>query len=383
MDDAAEFLRSEEFDEVLQAALTGGHHGLVGFSAELFDWHNRPGSEISAGYRVHYEVAGQSFDEVLYATTASVGPPAAHLENQGISFDVWRYPHDPRLPALPDTCDPNTVGNWLRGTSSAEIGSPRLKLLAYRPLRRAVMRAELGQAVFFLKVLRPAKLPGLIRRQELLAQAGLASMHLGSPAEGVLIMPSEQGRPLIDLMANRETIPNAEQLLQALDRLPVEAVDLPRRPAWSERLDFHAATAAEKIGIDQAEGLRERIQKQLDSAPVGPVVATHGDFYEKNIFVHEGRLSVIDSDSLGPGLREDDLACALGHLAVLPSFDEDRFSHLGGVIENWTEEFSKVVNQDALKARVAAVILSLVAGVDQARAKAMYALAEEWIRSIE
>ncbi len=59
------------------------------------------------------------------------------------------------------------VGGWL--------GAPvELEMLAYRPLRRAVLSAH-GDRAAFIKVLRPDKAPGPgAARQRLLHAAGLA-----------------------------------------------------------------------------------------------------------------------------------------------------------------------------------------------------------------
>ena len=106
---------------------------------------------------------------------------------------------------------------------------------------------------------------------------------------------------------------------------------------------------------------------------------THGDFYEANIFTADGRVSaVIDLDSLGPGLREDDLATLLGHLAVLRSLAPTIYPHGDELVIEWFEVLARTCDPAALAARVAGVVLSLVAGTTPDLAAERLATAEEW-----
>ena len=57
----------------------------------------------------------------------------------------------------------------------------------------------------------------------------------------------------------------------------------------------------------------------------------------------------------------DDLACFLGHLAVLPAVDR-RYVHAGRAVERFHRHFAQTVDPAALACRSAAVALSLVAG---------------------
>src|SRR5699024_1729408 len=113
-------------------------------------------------------------------------------------------------------------------------------------------------------------------------------------------------------------------VLGVLDRMPQELVELPRRDAWSDRIvDYgHAAATALPGQAQRIRSLVEHLRRQLDTTDRGPVVPTHGDFYEANLLVSRNRISgVLDIDGAGPGHRVDDLACFLGHLAVLPAVD--------------------------------------------------------------
>lgn len=380
LDREAALLQSPDAAGLLLVALTGDPGAdLPGFAATLIDWQYRPGAEVTAGYQVHYpDGRGGTTSEHLYATTADVGPSAVTVARDGLRFGVWRHPADPRLPGLAPACDPHTVLGWLNGTPAAFD----LTLLSYRPLRRAVLRATADGRVSYLKVLRPERADRLAVRQELLATAGITPALSARPATGVLVTPAASGRQLAEVLASPGDLqlPGPDALVELLDRLPSGLLDLPRRPAWADRLDFHTATAIDRLPgeADRLAALAARLQPVLDSAPVGPVVPTHGDFYEANLMVDSARLSLIDLDASGPGLREDDLACLLAHVAVLPGLSPDHYAGVPPILDAWTADFADRVHPAALFARVAAVILSLVAGGEVGQAEHRLELAEAW-----
>lgn len=384
LDRAAALLQSEDAAGLLLVALTGDPLAtLPGFTVALTGWQYRPGAEVTAGYTVHYTDAGaRQATEYLYATSAPVGPPAATLSRDGLSIGVWRHPHDPRLPGLAPACDPGTVLGWLAETGAATPAAFDLTLLGYRPLRRGVLRATADDSVNYLKVLRPERAERLATRQELLAAAGLTPPLLASPAPGVLVTPAATGRPLAALLARPgdPELPSAPALVDLLDRLPAGLAELELRPAWADRLDFHAGTAGQRLPdqADRITALAARLQGLVDAAPAGPLVPTHGDFYEANILVEGTELTLIDLDAAGPGRREDDLACLLAHVAVLPGLSPFHYGHVPRLLEEWTADFSVRVHPMALFARVAAVLLSLVAGGEAEQAEHRLALAEEW-----
>lgn len=379
---AAALLQSPDAAGLLLAALTGDPGAeLPGFRADLTTWQYRPGAEVSAGFDVTYcDPSGATVTDPLFVTTAPVGGGGgATVTRDGLTFVCWRHPADPWLPGLAPACDPRVVMNWL-GAAPASFD---LTLLGYRPLRRAVLRATADDDVAYLKVLRPERADRLAVRQELLAAAGLTPPLASRPAPGVLITPRAPGRPLSAVLADPgHALPTPDALIDLLDRLPAGLAELPRRPAWADRLDFHAATATDRLpeAADQLAELAGALQTILQDAPVGPIVATHGDFYEANLLVDDGRLALIDLDASGPGLREDDLACLLAHLAVLPHLSPGHYGAVPAVVEEWTADFARRVHPAALYARVAAVILSLIAGGTPGQAEHRLALAQEWAR---
>ncbi|MFV0285861.1 MAG: phosphotransferase, partial [Demequina sp.] len=113
----------------------------------------------------------------------------------------------------------------------------------------------------------------------------------------------------------------------------------------------------------------------------GALVPTHGDFHAANVFVEAGDetrvAALIDLDTLGPGYRVDDLACMLAHLHTLPTFDESGYRDVPRLIRDATEDFSRRVPAHQLRARAAAVLISLMGGSDDAARR------DRWLATAE
>ena len=384
-------LTSPEAADLLQAALTGDPEVVLpGFTAELDDLHYRPGSEVTAIYTVSFRTPdGELSTEHLLATTADVSGRVATLRRDGLTLRVWRHPADPRLPGLAPACDPATVLGWLSAAEPRlrEAGSLHLELLAYRPLRRAVLRATVDGERFYLKVLRPGYDDRLATRQNLLAGAGLTVPLLARPVPGVLISPSIAGRSLahrlVEWQRGHAELPAPQELTALLDRLPAATLALPKRASWSQNIDFHAATARQQLPAEarRIDAIAAAVADILGQGRHGPIVPTHGDFYEANIFVDGTTLRFIDIDSVGPGLREDDLACCLAHLAVLPSLDRNAYPRIPEVLDAWQHAFEHRVDAADLRARTAGVLLSLISGAEPDQALRRLEIAEHYLAS--
>ena len=86
------------------------------------------------------------------------GRPAVH---------VWRHPADPELPGLVVACTPSLL--------SARIGTQvKATMVAYRPTRRAVVRATFpDETTAYAKVLRPSQAASFAQRHRLLTASGV------------------------------------------------------------------------------------------------------------------------------------------------------------------------------------------------------------------
>lgn len=372
---------------------------LAGEGGTLESWvldrvHHRPGVGVTVGLVVSWFPTGGSgpaVQEYLCLTSAPIDARAAGrpgvvaLIDGAHSLHLWRHPADPELPGLEAAC---------RATDAD------LDLVAYRPLRRAVVRvrprpgAASGPDVTYRKVVRPRRVEALHTRHALLRSAGLpVPASLGWTPDGVLTLAALEGPSLAQALAldgARGLSPQA--FLDLLDSLPDGLLDLPCRPPWAEHAQLYASGAALAIPGEASElqELGAQIAELVAQTDPGPVVPTHGDLYEANLLVTGGTITgLLDLDSAGPGHRVDDLACLLGHALVLPCLAPSIYPLVPAAIERWVVAFDAVVDPAALRARAAGVVLSLVAGAvagagdprtDTGRkdAGARLALARDW-----
>ncbi|PQZ96242.1 aminoglycoside phosphotransferase [Arthrobacter sp. MYb227] len=359
-----DFLGSEEFTGMLAeiVAPLGLEHAAITV-AEL---HHRPGAGVSGVF----EATDGSTSMYLGATAEklkSVPEGTVRIENERGSVTVWLHPADPLLPGLPLATTPAFVEETWGGGRTLE----GLRTLAYRPLRRAVMIAQFANdEQLFLKVLRKDA-QSLMDKHLALLEVGIpAPVPAGPPVNEVLACGRTSGQPLAEALMHSAVLPlSPQRIIGLLDSLPKTLLEFPARPAWSDRLGWYGH-AAQTAVPDQGERIGLQIQhlsQLLEACPRGPVVPSHGDFYEANIFVQDGEITgLLDIDSAGPGYLVDDLACFLGHLAVLPNLDQ-RYHRVQEYLESYCRAFaveleSRGIPAAGLYARAACVVLSLVAG---------------------
>ena len=337
--------------------------------------HHRPGAGATGIYQVQAEAEnGELTTDFLCVSTAPLPadiPATVQLSGpDDTTLTVWLHPNDPLLPGLPWACDAQKVGEALfldsQSTGSLPEGVPVLATVSYRPLRRAVLTADLAGQRRYLKVLRAGQAAQLAARHQMLRAAAIPAPSLiDVPAPDVLAMHPAAGTPLAEqLMRDGAESLSPKTLVELLRRLPAEAMQLPERPAWSARVRDYAkgATAVLPGEATRISELAERVHSLVASSPAGPKVPSHGDFYEGNLLVSGGNVSgLLDVDALGPGYLVDDLACFIGHLAVLPALDS-RYQHVPAALNRFLAVFDGEVNPAALRGRAAGVALTLVAG---------------------
>ncbi|MGO1179607.1 MAG: hypothetical protein ACTMLC_09820, partial [Cellulosimicrobium funkei] len=256
-------------------------------------------------------------------------------------------------------------------------------------------RARTPVRTLYVKVVRPGRARALARRHDIFEDGAVrAPRCLARDDDGLVVLEEARGPSLAQHLAasGPAAQPGAidpRELLRALDALPARATTLRRRPAWAERVEHYAASALAVHGLDA--GRVRRVARAVGDAVAtrdpGPVVATHGDFYEANVLLAAAAdaddvpgatarprvAALLDVDTLGPGHRVDDLACLVGHLAVLPALAPTVYGGVGGLVERCLAVFGTAVDLVGLRARAAGVVLSLVPGAGSRE------LAEAWL----
>ncbi|MFF2269907.1 aminoglycoside phosphotransferase family protein [Cellulosimicrobium cellulans] len=410
-----DLLTAPEAGELLAVAL--GADGASLDTWRVHQVHARPGAEVTVGYDVVARrtlAAGPgegsvSADaaEYLLATTAplspdAVGPGVVRLADGPRVVHVWRHPADPMLPGLAGACDAGELTRRLAAGEALADGEAveSVTMVAYRPLRRAVLRARTSSRTVYVKVVRPGRARALVRRHDLFRSTTVSAPRcLAWDDDGVVVLEEARGPSLAQHLAalGPDDQPDAidpHELLRALDALPARATTLRRRPAWAERVEHYAAStlAVHGLAADRVDRIACAVRTAVATRDPGPVVATHGDFYEANVLLDvpaapgdpasPGRFGarvgvLLDVDTLGPGHRVDDLACLVAHLAVLPSLAPAAYGGVGALVDRCLSVFDERVDPAALRARAAGVVLSLATGA------ASRDLADAWLRVAE
>lgn len=349
--------------------------------------HHRPGAGVSVGYSIvvdtHEPFARQ--DLYVVASTARIKEEKVlevggkRLRLGDTTVNVWEFPYDPELPALQLACDVEKM--------SAYLGEPvELELIGYRPTRRAVVRVERkDNPPLFAKAIRPQAQADFEYRLNIMHRAGIKCPRIYAREVGIVLMTALDGVPLARVLAKSSRRVGSEQRLtraaarkilrdleQTVDALPPTALGLKMHPAWVDRCEHYASAAALALPAHEAQcqQIARDIRTLLARADLGPKVATHGDFYEANIYVNPVTRQIgglLDLDSLGPGYRVHDWGCLLGHMSVLPTLAPKIYDGVQEITDDWFDLLSASVDEVALAASAAGTTLSLVAGARKSR----------------
>ncbi|MBF4460160.1 MULTISPECIES: aminoglycoside phosphotransferase family protein [unclassified Pseudoclavibacter] len=258
---------------------------------------------------------------------------------------VWRYPHDPALPALPATAFPDSA----RETAArfGAVGEGQLEMLAYRPGRRAVLRLAGPDGTLFFKVVRPGHAEPLHRIHEELGGGGVAvPRSRGWSEAGLVALERMPGLPADAHVphtpeARLEFLGELQSLVASIGAAPVSRG---ARASLTTGLDWyllrlHDLLPARRADID---GIAVSIRRALAEARPGPARTVHGDLHLGQIFVEPSArpgggtsiTGVVDIDTAGVGDLADDLGGLYAH-AIVTALTHD----LGGRAELRTATF--------------------------------------------
>jgi len=369
---AAAHLLGAEASDLLGAAVGAAGGQLV--DAALVQVQHRPGHDVVARYEASVAWAGAPpRSETLLAACTTAGAPAGTLplEAEGLEAGVWRYPFDPCLPGLATAVSPGRLGRLI----DPLVGpGPRLEVVAYRPIRRAVVRATgIDGRVAYVKVVRTSELAGIVAAHEELRAAGLPVPEvLATDSDaGLLVLAALTGENLRDVLLTRSTgWPSAHQHLDltaalAVAHVSADAVD--GRTQLGDAAQSHAR-AIEAI-VPTTRPMLERIVDAVGHLAAGPdhdQVTVHGDLYEAQLMVQDSRIvGLLDLDDVGHGHPLDDLATTLAHLHILQPTTRQHRDHLTRHRQALRAAFARErdhTNGDELDLRTAAVLVGLATG---------------------
>lgn len=344
----------------------------------LHDVQYRAGQFYAIAEVTAHDQTAQDITTYYGLTTASV-PSDAHGYRATIDATqlfVWEHPADPFLPGLRLAAIPSQVQRHFAPTRDITA----LQAVIYRPMNRAVFRAQLSPGApgappetLFLKVLRPGAAQPVYAMHQTLAAAGIPVVAAAPPVDDVLALVGGRGVPLGEYLRSQRSHSQFQplELLDILDRFPREVMQRPQQASWADRYPefVRAARGAMPEHQDRLASLGRKLAAAHATIELGPIVPTHGDFYEAHIFVHPGTgrmQQLLDVDGAGPGYRVDDFACLVGHLAVL-GYDEPQAWGWQAAMHTF-QQLAPHTRGVTLAVRAAAVVLSLIPAYQPTRA---------------
>lgn len=414
--DGSELLTGPGAGGLLRSAV--GNSGGVLHNWQLDHVDHRPGRSTKALYRT--QVSWPELDgpqaparEELFGASAHIGEREKNLHvaeqtlvmtDGDINVRVWRYPHDPWLPMLPLVCYPDIVGRTLHDLGASIGPDPSVPIaidvVSYRPGRRAVLRASQGDRAVYLKVMQPHRSAEIVDRHHRLLAAGVPVPEVLAHHNGLVVLAELPGRPLARAVIDEGVDAcRAEDLVALVDRLPASMYTLSLRPPWTDSVEFYSGIVSSSVPslgprLDAlVRAIRDGLGALEQRMDMRPHDVVHGDFYEAQVFVEDGRVvGLLDIDTVGPGRRADDLACLLAHLSVLADYgnagriDRATQERVEEAIRAWHGMFSERVDPTELALRSAGVVLSLATGPHrqqeaawEAATEAIVRVAEEWV----
>lgn len=370
--DGSTLLTSDDVGSLLAAAVQHAGGTLVSWALDHVD--ANPAQSTTATYSALVDWPYGRREELLGVSARASGPAdtdtAAEIFADGErEVAVWIYPQDPDLPGLARAAYAesmaelaNSTGIFSRTVVPSELG---LQMIGYRPRRRAVVRVTCDDEVVYVKVLRARLFDDVLARHRLLADAGLPVAEVATTTDDHLLVLRElPGRPLARAVFDATAPCSAEALIELLDAMPASVARLDRRPPWSDAVGHYARmVAAAMPGLEgRLERLVGTITSGLAAVPAGSE-PTHGDFHEGQVHVRDGLVcGLLDTDTIGPGRRADDLACLVAHLSTIQRMSTAQEGRVHQLIRQWVPVFDTRVDPTELRLRAAAVIISLATG---------------------
>lgn len=375
-DDGSALLTSPAVGDLLQAAVEHAGGRLAHWEMDHVD--ANPNHSTTATYRASVDWPdARGRREELLGVSARVGGLAPTDERAEIFVDgerevaVWLYPLDPDLPGLARATYAEDVAalfnDYQLFPRRIEPNQIKLDMIAYRPRRRAVLRAAVSDphAVFYIKVLRETAFAEVRDRHMILLDAGVPApeVPIATP-DCLLVLRELPGKPLARSIFDPRDPCTAEQLIEVLDRMPASVCKLERRPPWSNAVAHYAQMVSSAMPslTPRLQWMVQQIETGLTPIPEGHE-PTHGDFHEGQIHTGSGRIvGILDVDTVGPGRRADDLACLVAHLSTIQRMNAQQAERVHHLLRTWVPVFDERVDPTELRLRAAAVIISLATG---------------------
>lgn len=364
---AVRFLTGDSAADVVGAPIEAAGGRLV--SVRVRDVKYRPGSELVVKYAAEIGWPGRAAKrETIMAATSAAGafegtvPVSALIDGQRVDVGVWRWPFDPVLVGLADAVANHTV---VRLCGLPDSSSIQVKVLAFRPTERAVVRVTTATDTFFVKVVPPAAVPTLVEVHRAADAAGVPVPRVrASFADLGIVVFEELGGSLLKehVKSGSGTLPAPAEFDALADRIAAIDADLPAAPSRVGYAVGHAAMLRSLDGAphDQLDRLVNEFSRFLPDVALQPI---HGDLHEGQVITEHGRVTgVLDLDDLGLGSPLEERANLIGFLRfraiTLPSQHERITRHA----DELRAASANRHDLDRLDVATAAVLVGLATG---------------------
>ncbi|WP_353987975.1 phosphotransferase family protein [Ruicaihuangia caeni] len=280
----------------------------------------------------------------------------------GTSVAVWLYPRDPELPALPAAVYPESAAGLLAnmGVLCREL---TLSLIAYRPGKRAVVRAEAEGVDAFLKVFAPRSTAALVEKYTTWHESGLPTPRLlGWSDRGLIAFAALPGATAA---ASLDRIDDHDRFLDEIVALQRAIAAVPSaqlaRPSLATRVDWYEQRLAALMPEHSASigSVGQVVARTLAATPAALPVTVHGDLHIGQVFI-DGRgdvCGVLDIDTAGLGDPADDAAAFYAHLVVTALYHRDQprlAATASELASRWIRRWPKADRSFALRAKAIA-----------------------------
>ena len=323
-----------------------------------------PGKRLVVRYSATVRSGTGTADTTLVAATGAAIPKWLRDGTDAQVF-AWARAADPHLPGLPSALDQPTVGRMLE-TIGLPAATVTLRLRAYRPTRRAVVRVDHPTATVYLKVVSPREASRLEKIHGF--DTGVRTPRtLGVFRDlGIVVLDSLPGSTLREALRDPDSpLPEPRRLLDLLDDL--QAPDDAPTVGGPRRTVRRNARLVRAI-LPECGDLLDAVLAETAVRVDAPRVPVHGDFYESQVLVTDAGISgLIDLDRMGVGHRLDDVATMISHLVAFAQSAPDPLrvtgyaaAILGAAVDSH--------DPDLLRRTVAAGLIGMATGPFRAQA---------------
>ena len=298
---------------------------------ELVDFAQKDVEPVNEGFIVGYSCGVRTPEDAIervtiYVNTSPAAPTDEHTvelaDASGRRLTAWVYPQDPSLPSLPAVSYPVAAGVVLAKFGIAAEGAS-LRMEAYRPGKRAVLRVDTATDRWFAKVVHPSQAATIHDLHERFGSAGVpVPRSLGFSDAGLVLLGELPGVPAIDVFASIDRARFAHGLDELTRHIATVPVTIGARESLARRVDWYAERMEETAPVfaRQTVALARVVRERYAATSVPRPVTIHGDLHLGQIFVDErdpSRITgILDIDTAGLGDPADDRGALFGHVVV-------------------------------------------------------------------